>query len=54
MQAFFAVLRLGFALGLSQQRIKVVEAFAQLGARVEEQFQGVFMSLIGRRHGFSL
>ena len=53
-QAFFTILRRGFALGLGQQRIEMIEGFAQFGARVEKQFQGLFMSLVGGRHVCSL
>ena len=53
-QPFFAVLRLGFALGLGQQRVEVVEGFAQFRMRIEKQFQGLFVSLFSRRHGLSL
>ena len=54
MQALLAILRLGFTFGLGQQWIEMVEGFAQIGVRVEKQFQSVFMSLVGRRHVFSL
>ncbi|CAI8808934.1 hypothetical protein EMIT0215P_10333 [Pseudomonas serboccidentalis] len=50
MQAFFTILRRGFALDLSQQRVEVIKGVAQFGTRVEEQFQGLFMSLVGGRH----
>ena len=44
----------GVTFGLGQQWIEMVEGFAQIGVRVEKQFQSVFMSLVGRRHVFSL
>jgi hypothetical protein len=43
-------LRRGFAFGLGQQRIEVVERFAQFGTRVEKQLQSLFVSVVGGRH----
>ncbi|MOA62453.1 hypothetical protein D3C78_1878800 [compost metagenome] len=54
MQTLIAKLREGFALGLGQQRVEVVELDAQFGTLVEKLLQCVFVLLLGCRHGHSL